>query len=130
MPVYKILLVDDDKDILYLMAKALRRYGIFEVEDFTQPLLALDHFKSHAEKYHIVVSDIKMPEMSGIELLQQVKNIRPEIPVLAVTAYDEVDDEILLALPTMTKDEIVHKPFKILSVCDVVKQTLHIPASN
>lgn len=71
MPSYKIMLVDDEQDILDTTATVLRHYGIFEVDTFADPLKALDHFQNHSKDYSIVISDIRMPGMSGIEFLEE-----------------------------------------------------------
>jgi DNA-binding NtrC family response regulator len=123
---YKLLLAEDEPDILTVITKALGSYGIFEVDPFTDPLVALDHFKNHDKDYDVVVSDMRMPGMSGIEFLKNVKTIRPDMPVVAMTAFDSYDQDIVEAIPSIAKEEIVHKPFKLISVCEAVKKQLHI----
>lgn len=64
--------------------------------------------------------------MSGMEFLNFVKEIRPDIPIMVMTAYLASDDEISGAVPWIKKEEIVHKPFKELEICTAVKQKLNI----
>jgi CheY-like chemotaxis protein len=120
------MIVDDDPDVLYVTAHALARCG-FPIDDFTDPLQALAHFENHASEYALVLSDIRMPGMSGMDFLNFVKSIRPDIPVMAMTANSASDKDIAAAVPWITKEEIVHKPFRTLEICSAVKHTLKIP---
>jgi FixJ family two-component response regulator len=65
-----------------------------------------------------------MPGLSGIEFLNFVKQLGPDIPIVAMTAYSASDEDIGRAVPWIKKGDIVHKPFKALEICDAVKKTL------
>ena len=120
------MVVDDEPDILMITVRALEKCG-FPIDDFTDPLKALAHFETHASEYSLVLSDIRMPGMSGMDFLNFVKAVRPDIPVMAMTAYSASDREISAAVPWIAKEEIVHKPFRALEICNAVKQILKIP---
>ncbi|AFU59794.1 putative signal transduction response regulator, receiver domain protein [Candidatus Nitrososphaera gargensis Ga9.2] len=124
---HKLLVVDDEPDILYITVRTLQKY--FLVDPFTSPIKALAHFEKHANEYTLVLSDIRMPGMSGMEFLNVVKLIRPDIPILVMTAYSASDDEIVGAIPWIAKEEIVHKPFRALEICGAVKKILKITSS-
>jgi two-component system response regulator SaeR len=126
---YKLLIVDDEPDILLVTTHALERYQ-FLVDSFTSPIKALAHFQKHADEYALVLSDIRMPQMSGIEFLNLVKLIRPDILVMAMTAYAAFDEEVNQAVPWIRKEDIVHKPFRALEMYDAVKRTLNITSSS
>lgn len=120
-------MVDDDPDVLAVSVKSLQRCG-FPVDGFSSPIHALAHFEQHAGQYALVLSDIRMPQMSGMEFLNHVKKVRPDIPIMAMTSYTESDNDIVESVPSITKEEILHKPFKVLQICTAVKHTLHLPA--
>src|SRR5215218_1537904 len=61
-----ILVVDDELDIVVIFRQALSRQG-YEVFGFTDPLLALEHFRLNAKEYALVISDMRMPQMSDFE---------------------------------------------------------------
>ena len=88
-----ILVLDDDFDITTLIKFALQRHG-YNVFGFTDPFLALEHFKINHSTYSLVISDLRMPSMSGIQFIQNIKLIRPRINVLLMSAFDVIGDRI------------------------------------
>jgi DNA-binding NtrC family response regulator len=81
-----ILVLDDDFDITTLIKIALQRHG-YDVFGFTDPFLALEHFKINHSTYSLVISDLRMPNMSGFQFIQNIKIIRPKINVLLMSAF-------------------------------------------
>jgi len=85
----KILVVDDEPDITLTLFSVLQESG-FEVAFFNNPLLALRSFKPRY--YDLVILDIKMPEMDGFELYQQLKKKYNRMKVCFVTAVSDFGD--------------------------------------
>ena len=86
-----ILILDDDFDITTVIKIALQRHG-YNVFGFTDPFLALEHFKINHSTYSLVISDLRMPSMSGFQFIQNIKLIRPKINVLLMSAFDVIGD--------------------------------------
>lgn len=86
-----ILIVDDKPDMRIAMAHSLNRSG-YDVESASNGLEALMKFKQ--SEFSTVITDVKMPEMSGIELLGEVKKIRPRTPVIVITAYGTINSAV------------------------------------
>ena len=112
-----ILIVDDELMMRKLLEKILTRegYKVLTAEDGQQ---ALDIVKK--EKVNIIISDMKMPNMSGFELLRAVKAEFPEIGMIMMTAYGDtytVKDALLLGA-----DEYITKPFKSFEVSLIVER--------
>jgi DNA-binding NtrC family response regulator len=82
-----ILVLDDELDITTVIITSLRRNG-FNVFGFTNPFLALEHFKMNFKGYSIILSDLRMPGMNGFEFVKKSKEIKPEVKVLLMTAFD------------------------------------------
>ncbi|MFL6309839.1 MAG: response regulator, partial [Nitrososphaera sp.] len=80
---YKILLVDDEPDIIYTITKVLETSG-FVVDPYTDPTLALSDFRP--KLYDLILLDIKMPKMNGLDLYQQLMRIDPDVKVCFLTA--------------------------------------------
>lgn len=70
-PSTKILIVDDDFEIATLVKLSLQKYGFKNVSAFTNPLLALKDFRKNYNDYSIVISNVRMPGLSGFEFAQQ-----------------------------------------------------------
>ncbi len=68
-----ISIVDDEEDIVSLFKDALEGMEGLSVVTFTDPILALEHFKENKSDYALVLSDYKMPCMSGMDLIKQIK---------------------------------------------------------
>jgi CheY-like chemotaxis protein len=67
---------------------------------FTDPSLALEHFRINSEQYSLVISDLRMPEINGYEFIRTVKEIKPEVKVFFMTASERNDIEFRRLLPS------------------------------
>jgi DNA-binding NtrC family response regulator len=86
-----MLVIDDDENILEVIQTRLESNGYF-VEPHTDPLEALESMKEKA--FDVVISDIRMPGMDGIELLRRIKCLNWDIPVILLTAYGTIADAV------------------------------------
>jgi DNA-binding NtrC family response regulator len=118
-PLAKLLIVDDDSDIVQVLKLGLVRNG-FSVEAFTNPQEALQSFKSHAESYCLVLSDIRMPSLSGIQLSKKVKEVNPNVKVILMTAFEVRDSEFSKVFPSTHVDGFVQKPIHIKDLIDKI----------
>ena len=84
----QILIVDDEEMICNILARRLTREG-YSCVTASNGKEALNHFFKN--NFSLIISDIKMPEMNGIELLKRVKSIHPKMKVIVITAYPEID---------------------------------------
>jgi CheY-like chemotaxis protein len=83
-----ILLVEDEPDNASIFTVALEDGG-FEVHTFTNPLSALAAFSEGKKRYDLLILDIKMPDMNGFELYEQIKKIDSKVKVCFLTAFGE-----------------------------------------
>ncbi|RMF61872.1 MAG: sigma-54-dependent Fis family transcriptional regulator, partial [Calditrichaeota bacterium] len=104
----KIFVVDDEDILRITMCDDLQDAG-YEVEAFANPLEALESIRK--KEVDVVITDIKMPQMDGIELLGKIKEVRPDTYVIVMTAYSSVDS----AVEAMKKGayDYIAKPFKL-----------------
>jgi DNA-binding NtrC family response regulator len=112
-----ILVVDDEPMMRHLLEKILTRdgYKVFTAEDGQAALDVLA-----TEKLSIVISDIKMPNVNGFDLLKIVKKQYPRVGVIMMTAYGDtytVKDALLLGA-----DEYITKPFKSFEISLIVER--------
>jgi DNA-binding NtrC family response regulator len=111
-PLAKLLVVDDDPDIVQVLKLGLVK-NRFQVDAFSNPNEALQRFKSNADSYCLVVSDIRMPALSGIQLARKVKEINPNVKVILMTAFEIRDNEFSKVFPSTHVDGFVQKPVSI-----------------
>jgi CheY-like chemotaxis protein len=89
----RILYVDDEPDMIIMLKLALERAG-FTVDAFNEPPLALKTFKPNL--YDLIILDIMMSKMDGIELYNQLKKVDPSVKVCFLTASNEMYREKLM----------------------------------
>lgn len=118
-PLAKVLIVDDDSDIVQVLKMGLLQNG-FSVEAFTNPQEALQSFKSDAESYCLVLSDIRMPGISGIQLSKKIKEVNPNVKVVLMTAFEIRDNEFSKVFPSTQVDGFVQKPISIKDLTDKI----------
>jgi CheY-like chemotaxis protein len=104
-----IMLVDDQPDMLFTYRSFLEGQG-FQVHSFTDPTVALKQFaKEDSSKYDLVVMDIRMPQLNGLQLYQRLRAINSAVRILFVTALDAAE-ELISVLPDVATHQIIMKP--------------------
>jgi DNA-binding response OmpR family regulator len=105
------LLVDDEYDIVSLVRMVLKNTG-FLVDAYTDPILALSNFK--VGLYDLLLLDIRMPEMNGLDLYQKMKQIDNNAKVCFITASELFYEEYrrMEVHPWLDKAYFIQKPFR------------------
>ena len=112
-----VLYVDDEEAIVFLMQRLLERQG-YRVSVFTSPLQALAAIQAYPGDYDLAVTDYNMPEMSGLELAQALKRIRPDLPVAMASGY--ITDELRQKAPACGVDQLIYKPNTVDDLCEAI----------
>jgi DNA-binding response OmpR family regulator len=119
----RVLIVDDEVDIANTFKLALECAG-FIADVFDDPVKSLSAYKAGA--YDLLLLDIRMPQMSGFELYDKIKEIDGNVNVCFVTAYEEYYDEIKKRFPHSEKIELlIRKPIGIEELVKRVKTRLN-----
>ncbi|MGD8978890.1 MAG: sigma-54 dependent transcriptional regulator [candidate division WOR-3 bacterium] len=121
----RILLLDDEASLIKWLAYALEQKG-YTVFATTDPKQAVDELK--ANKFDLVISDIKMPEIDGFAFLKQVRAIYPTVPFIFITAYGSMDSAIN-ALRDRASDYIL-KPFSIEELVVRIRSNIRQPGEG
>jgi CheY-like chemotaxis protein len=82
----RVMIVDDEEDLVELQLLALGRLG-YEVVGHTDPARALEAFRARPHDYDVVVTDLSMPSMSGLDLARELLAVRPGLPILISSGY-------------------------------------------
>jgi DNA-binding NtrC family response regulator len=112
----RILVVDDDTQLLDLLVDTLDAVG-YQVEGATDGIEALDKLKEG--RYHLMITDIKMPGMDGITLLKKARRYYPDLPVLFITGYGAPE-----IIGRASADGFLAKPFRISHIEELIERTL------
>ena len=107
-----VSIVDDDLATTKLFHEALsENIHNVRVVSFTDPVLGLEHFSEDKDVYALVIADLRMPSLNGLELLKKVKSSNPNVRTILMSAYNF--DEDLLFLKYMEEgiiDSAIDKP--------------------
>ena len=113
-----ILLVDDEPDIINLFTDLLNRED-YNVIGFTNPLKALEHYKTNFPQYGLIISDIVMPGMSGFDLLKDIKKIDPAISFFLMSANDTINFSEIEGIKI---DGFIQKPIRIKEFLSILEK--------
>lgn len=114
----RVLVIDDDPDALLLMNLTLGQRGGMKVRTAADPVHALGLLDS--EPVDVVVTDVVLPEMSGLQLLNEIRVRQPNLPVVVVTAHASV--EFAVEALRNRADEFLRKPLNPTELLDVVRR--------
>lgn len=117
----RILLVDDDKSLLQSVQHMLKRLG-YKVISKKSSKLALNIFRTQPDKFDLVITDMTMPSMTGVELAKELLSIRPDIPIILSTGFSDM----------ITKEgaeaagirELIMKPINTRNMAETIRRVL------
>ncbi len=119
----RIIILDDDEDVLFTYRSFLKDYD-YHIACFTDPTLTLNYIKDLSEFNDLLlILDIRMKNLNGFQLHQQIKAIDPTIKILFVTGLD-ILDEMLSIIPGISKNHIMRKPVDRKIFTNTVKNML------
>ena len=119
MELPRLLIIDDEKNILDLLEVVFKKEG-YDVTTCLSAPKALEYIKDR--DFDLILTDIKMPETSGMQILQHVKRVKPETPVIMITAFGTIKQSVE-ALQAGARNYIV-KPFDVEELKIIVAQGL------
>lgn len=128
----KILVIDDELDMLMLLKMLIEDNTSYEVVTTNSPTEAIRILKEN--HYDLIITDLKMPGMDGIELFDEFKEIKPDVPVIIITAYGspETADEAMkkgvadFITKPFRKDSILFTINRVLELAQVRKENLEL----
>ncbi len=116
----KILIIDDDPSIRNMLAIVLKKSG-YEVTLTDSGRSALDRLKK--ETFELIISDIKMPDINGIDLLKKIKSINQEIPVIMITAFASANDAV--DAMKLGAEDYITKPFNLDELKIIIDRAIY-----
>jgi len=120
----RVLFVDDEPANLQLMLAMLSRLG-YIIATETLPGKAIERITRNQEKFDLVITDLAMPGMTGLELAEQIHAASPELPVILMTGYGSDIDETA-ALERCGIRQILNKPVKLHTLASSINETINL----
>ena len=114
-----VVIVDDDLELTLLFRAALKDISRVKIFTFTDPVLALEHFRINEYAYVLVISDFKMPGLNGMEFLKKIKALNPFVRTILMTAFEVVDKIFRDYAKNKIIDEFLQKP---IGMHDLIKE--------
>jgi CheY-like chemotaxis protein len=113
-----VLLVDDNVEVLGVLRTMITAMGL-EVDETDRPTVALEKIVSHPDRFGVVLSDVVMPGVNGVELAREIRSLRPRLSIILMSGYNDV--------PMPVDFPVVHKPISYAQLYEVLRTALERP---
>ena len=120
-------MVDDDIYIAKLFHEALRQ-NIDEIAvfSFTDPVMAFEHFSENKENFALVISDLRMPGLNGLELLKKIKTLNARVRTILMSAYNFEEEELYQNyMKEGVINSTIEKPVTMNRLYQRIREELH-----
>lgn len=123
-----VSIIDDEVDITELFQEAVcGSIDGISVVAFNDPKVALEHFADNKQDYALVISDLRMPTLNGLELLKKIKSSSPNVRTILMSAYNlEFDELYQKYLDEGIIDSSIEKPVSIDALCQRVRDEFQV----
>jgi len=115
-----LALVADDEEVVRRVACRTLQGAGFRVLEASDGKRALELFRERADEIVLVVADVTMPEMGGAELLRELRALRPELPAVLTSGYEQED--VAACLPSRDRIRFLHKPWRASELVAVLRE--------
>ena len=121
-----VAIIDDELDITVIFRDAIRGIRGISIFTFTDPIMALEHFKINRKDYRLIVSDLRIPGINGIELLKRIKELNPLVRTVLMTAFEFNDKLFQQYAEKQIINGFLQKPILLKDLVKEVDNQLHI----
>jgi DNA-binding NtrC family response regulator len=122
----RIMVVDDERDILSIVKRGLESKNRFQVETFIDAESALESLKENSvEYYDLVLTDIRMPKINGFELYRRIKESNPHMKIVFITAFEINKDEFSKVIPSVDVIDFISKPVSMSTLITKLNSILN-----
>ena len=118
-----ILIVDDEIELATLFKNYIEAMGLDAIS-FTNSLLAFEYFKDDPNKFSLVITDLRMPGICGLELAKNIRELNDLVNIFLITAFDISDLEGSEAYQSAKIDKVIQKPIKLSILKKLIEDVL------
>ncbi len=114
-----IILVDDELELACIFKEFLKNEG-YDVVSFTDPVLALEYYKETADKHSLIITDLRMPGICGIDLAKSIREFDSKIRIFLMTAFESKDLEDGKDFKNARIDRLIQKPVRFSELREMI----------
>jgi DNA-binding NtrC family response regulator len=118
-----ILIVDDEIELATLFKNYIEAMGLDAIS-FTNSLSAFEYFKDNPNKFSLVITDLRMPGICGLELANNIRELNDLVNIFLITAFDISDLEGSEAYQSAKIDKVIQKPIKLSILKKLIEDVL------
>ena len=118
-----IIVVDDELELACLFKEFLKNEG-YDVVSFTDPVLAIEYFKETADKHSLIITDLRMPDICGIDLAKSIREFNSKIKIFLMTAFESKDLEDREDFINARIDLLIQKPVRFSHLRAMINDAL------
>jgi DNA-binding response OmpR family regulator len=116
-----IIVVDDEIELATLFKTFLNQQG-FNTISFVDPLLALEYFRETSDKHSLIITDLRMPGLNGLELAKKVRELNTNIRIFLMTAFETRDLENHVDFKMARIDRLIQKPVRFSDLKEMINK--------
>ena len=114
-----IIVVDDELELASLFKAFLKNEG-YDVISFTDPVIALEYYKETSDKHSLIITDLRMPGICGIDLAKKVREFDNKVKIFLMTAFDAKDLEDKEDFKNAKIDRLIQKPVRFSDLREMI----------
>ena len=116
-----IIVVDDEIELATLFKTFLNQQG-FNTISFVDPLLALEYFRETSDKHSLIITDLRMPGLNGLELAKKIRELNTNIMIFLMTAFETRDLENHGDFKMARIDRLIQKPVRFSDLKEMINK--------
>ena len=120
-----IIVIDDEIELASLFKEFLRKEG-YNVVSFTDPALAFEYYSETADRHSLIITDLRMPGMCGIDLAKNVREINSKVKIFLMTAFDIADLRDNEDFKKAKIDKLIQKPVRFADLRQMINESLKV----
>ena len=118
-----IIVVDDELELASLFKAFLKNEG-YDVISFTDPVIALEYYKETSDKHSLIITDLRMPDICGIDLAKSIREFNSKIKIFLMTAFESKDLEDEEDFINARIDLLIQKPVRFAGLRVMINDSL------
>ena len=122
--VQEVLYLDDEEALVFMVTRALERVG-YRVSGYTQAEAALAAVRARPDQFDVVVTDLNMPGISGLDVARELARLAPDLPVVLASGY--ITDDLRAQAPLAGVRRLIYKPNTVEELCAAVRDVVGEP---